>query len=251
MARKRMLSPDIWESESFSSLSDLARLVFIGLISLSDDEGRGKANPSYIKSMLFPYDEGRRVADIKSALLEIARCMSVQFYSINGNDYYALTNWEKWQTINRPTKSKIPSPPMSGEGGTISKNEENEKLTEHSLNTHGVLTEHSRAKEVEVEEEVEKNSSSRIYIDSKDYKYLCDTIGKSDCDYYLERVQAFKEKNPTATFSVRATILKWHKEDKQREQATKGSGTTAPKVERTYSAETLNALFNDISYDEL
>ena len=90
MARKRMLSPDIWESQSFSSLSDLSKIVFIGLISLADDDGRGKANPAFIKSTLFPYDENRRVAEVKSALSQIARCTSTQFYSVNGNDYYFL-----------------------------------------------------------------------------------------------------------------------------------------------------------------
>ena len=52
MARKRMLSPDIWESESFSSLSDLSKIVFISIISHADDEGRGKASASHQESAL-------------------------------------------------------------------------------------------------------------------------------------------------------------------------------------------------------
>jgi hypothetical protein len=132
MARKRMLSPDIWESESFSSLSDLGKIVFIGLISLADDEGRGKANPSLVKSTLFPYDEKRRVADIKFALSEIARSMSTQFYSVNGNDYYLLLNWSKWQKIDKPSKSKLPAPPNSGVGGLLPESKENEKFEECS-----------------------------------------------------------------------------------------------------------------------
>ena len=41
MARKRMIDPAIWQSQDFSRLSMLAKLVFIGLFSYADDEGRG------------------------------------------------------------------------------------------------------------------------------------------------------------------------------------------------------------------
>ena len=47
MARKRMIDPNIWQSEDFSKLSTLGKLVFIGLFSLADDEGRGRCNPVY------------------------------------------------------------------------------------------------------------------------------------------------------------------------------------------------------------
>lgn len=53
MARRRMIDPNIWQSEDFSKLSTLAKLVFIGLFSQADDEGRGRAKPIYIKSILF------------------------------------------------------------------------------------------------------------------------------------------------------------------------------------------------------
>ena len=62
-----MIVPEIWQSESFAQLSILAKLVFIGLFSNADDEGRGIANPVYIKSILFPYDDGMRVIDIEKA----------------------------------------------------------------------------------------------------------------------------------------------------------------------------------------
>lgn len=111
MARRRMIDPNIWQSEDFSKLSTLAKLVFIGLFSQADDEGRGRAKPIYIKSILFPYDEKVRLIDIETALSEIALNLSVTFYSAdNGNEYYCLDNWENWQTIDKPKPSKIPSP---------------------------------------------------------------------------------------------------------------------------------------------
>lgn len=119
MARKRMISPEIWESFSFSALSDFAKLVFISLISHADDEGRGRAKAGTVTSMTFPNDDNRRVADVKKALQEIALKTSTQFYSVDGNEYYVFEKWLDWQKIDRPTKSKLPPPPKMGEGGTI------------------------------------------------------------------------------------------------------------------------------------
>lgn len=109
MARKRMIDPNIWQSEDFGNLSDLAKLIFIGLFSLADDEGRGRCNPVYLKSTLFPYKEGLRSADVEVALSEISRTMSVVFYSCDEKSYYSLYNWSTWQKIDKPTDSKIPA----------------------------------------------------------------------------------------------------------------------------------------------
>ena len=54
MARKRMISPSMWESLSFSELSDFAKLVFVSLISHADDEGRGMAKAATITNITFP-----------------------------------------------------------------------------------------------------------------------------------------------------------------------------------------------------
>lgn len=108
MARKRMIDPSMWINEDFGTLSTLAKLVFIGLFSNADDEGKGKASPAYIKAVLFPYNDGLRIADIEKALLEISSKMSVIFYSCDENKFYTLTSWNTFQKIDKPSESKIP-----------------------------------------------------------------------------------------------------------------------------------------------
>lgn len=98
----------IWESEDYGKLSNLGKIIFIGLFSLADDEGRGRANPMYLKSKLFPYNEGVRSTDIEKALSEISSNMSIVFYNCDGNDYYSLLSWNIFQKIDKPTSSKIP-----------------------------------------------------------------------------------------------------------------------------------------------
>lgn len=102
-----MIDPNIWQSEDFSNLSILARIIFIGLFSNADDEGRGRAKTNYIKSILFPYDENITTQEVENALNEIAQNTSIFFYTHNNNEYYCLTNWKKWQKIDRPQPSKI------------------------------------------------------------------------------------------------------------------------------------------------
>ena len=143
MARKRMISPEIWESSSFSKLSDFAKLIFIGLISNADDEGKGKANPGYIRSKLFPNDEERRVTDIKKALSEIALTMSIKLYEVNGDSLYLLTNWARWQKIDRPTPSKFPDPPKEQSVGERGDSTQNQDFGEGSTNTRRGLDEGS------------------------------------------------------------------------------------------------------------
>lgn len=98
----------IWESEDFGKLSTLAKLVFIGLFSLADDEGKGKANPTLLKSKLFPYNDNVRSADIEKTLSEISSNMSTIFYTCNETEYYSLLSWNTFQKIDKPSESRIP-----------------------------------------------------------------------------------------------------------------------------------------------
>ena len=83
------------------------------------------------------------------------------------------------------------------------------------------------------------NSSS--LLSDKDYSDLCQKLGKDTTDYYIERVKAFKEKRPQATFSMKSTILKWQREDIK-------SNKDAPhRIATDNSADKLNAAFERLN----
>lgn len=84
----------------------------------------------------------------------------------------------------------------------------------------------------------EKKGKENIVVglSDNDYTDLCNKIGKENCDYYIERVKAFKERNPQATFDVKTIILKWCREDKAKSgEADKGA--------TVMSADEINAAF--------
>ena len=135
MPRRRMIDPNIWQSEDFSKLSTLAKLIFIGMFSLADDEGKGRGKPVYLKSVLFPYDDTMRLIDVEKTLSEISSNMSVTFYSHDGNEYYIMNNWKKWQTVDKPQPSKIPNPtPIANDSRTVLDSVENDsRLIEENI----------------------------------------------------------------------------------------------------------------------
>jgi len=109
MPRKRQLDPAIWTSEQFMALSHGARLLFIGLISNADDEGRIKAGDSYLKAIVFPSDNIED-DDIMVWRHEITEQELVHLYSVNGKEYVWLPTFLKYQYINRKVASKLPAP---------------------------------------------------------------------------------------------------------------------------------------------
>lgn len=109
-----MVHTSIWASGQFSRLSKEARLTYIGLISLGDDDGRLKGNPPLIRGQIFPYDDGIKVSDVAIWLKEIEREKLVVKYEIDGEVYYFHPKWENYQQIrdDRRRDSHIPAPNM-------------------------------------------------------------------------------------------------------------------------------------------
>lgn len=114
--RIRTLKPETWADEKIGALSRDARLLFIGLITMADDDGRFRALSSAICGHVFPYDDDalKRV-DRWMAELEDQRL--VTRYESGGFTYGSLNGWARHQRINRASISELPPPPsVNGNG---------------------------------------------------------------------------------------------------------------------------------------
>lgn len=107
-----MVHRTIWDSAQVAKLSHDARLLYIGLITLGDDDGRLKGSPALIRSQIFPYDDGVKVADVERWLKEIEGQKLVAGYCIDGECYFYHPKWEEYQHIreDRRRESNIPAP---------------------------------------------------------------------------------------------------------------------------------------------
>lgn len=114
MARIRSIKPELPQSESMGNVSRDARLTFIQLFTLADDEGRLRGNSRMLASLLFPYDDGEdgrprtTGKDVETWMVELEREGCIVRYQIDGAAYVQIANWLIHQKIDKPSKSKIP-----------------------------------------------------------------------------------------------------------------------------------------------
>lgn len=112
MPRKRMLDPSFWSDTDIGKLSRDERLMFIGLICHSDDEGRGEASPEFLRRAIFGYDDNVTVQTVNEWLEEIAKQVrGLVLYEDCGRRYYFLASWRRYQRVSHPTPSVLPCPP--------------------------------------------------------------------------------------------------------------------------------------------
>lgn len=110
MARIRSIKPEIWEDELFGNLSVDEQLLFIGLISHSDDEGRLRGAPERVRAAVWPYREVSAAA-IDEWLESLAGAALIVRYVVDRQSYIQVRGWSKHQRVDKPKPSRFPAPP--------------------------------------------------------------------------------------------------------------------------------------------
>lgn len=110
MPRKRMIDPSIWSDEGLASLTHREQLLFIGLFSNADDEGRLNGTPRAIRLMLPTIYGDLSEAEVRSDLDAVLGAMRhLSRYQVDGRDYLEFTNYTRWQKIDHPSASRLPA----------------------------------------------------------------------------------------------------------------------------------------------
>ena len=154
MARKRMIDPDSWTDEKVAELDLGPHLLWLGLISLADDEGRLEWSSRQLRIRLFPVKKGVTLAHIQAWMKEIVGVGLVSTYTVSGTEYAHHPSWKRHQYVNRATPSRIPNPP------------EPKPKTTHSRNTANAVSPHVQGSESQVPLESESESESESDSDS-------------------------------------------------------------------------------------
>jgi hypothetical protein len=106
-----MIDPGIWSDPTIGELTIPARLLFIGMLSLADDEGRIDLNVRYLRKEIFGYDD-LTIADVCNLLSEIRlKCKNIQIYTVDDREYAVFLTWQEYQKIDRAYRSRLPDPP--------------------------------------------------------------------------------------------------------------------------------------------
>jgi hypothetical protein len=109
MPRIRSIKPEFPQSESMGRVSREARLLFVLLWTVCDDDGRTRAASRMLASLLYPYDDDAP-KKIEGWLLELEREQCIERYTADGATYLQVSKWRNHQRIDHPTASKLPGP---------------------------------------------------------------------------------------------------------------------------------------------
>ncbi len=107
MARARNIKPGFFKNEDLAECTPWARLLFAGLWTLADREGRLEDRPKRIKGELFPFDS----IEVEPLLQELERFKFIQRYEIDGFKAIQVSNFEAHQTPHYSEKSSGIKPP--------------------------------------------------------------------------------------------------------------------------------------------
>lgn len=111
MARARNLKPSFFTNDVLAECSMAARLLFAGLWTLADREGRLEDRPKKIKAEVLPYDE----IDPNPLLNELQDRGFILRYLHHDNAYIQVLNFTKHQNPHcKEQPSTIPAPDMHG-----------------------------------------------------------------------------------------------------------------------------------------
>lgn len=128
MSTRRMIEPAIWQSESMGRLTIRQRLMFIGMFSNADDQGRLRASAPVIRSLIFPFDD-ISIAEIEADILAIERENCIMLYCVDGPRYAQVVNWWKYQKHQWAYPSLIPK--ADGWSDSLRFRQKNEVITEN------------------------------------------------------------------------------------------------------------------------
>ena len=113
MARSRNIKPGFFTNEELADLAPLTRLLFIGLWTLADREGRLEDRPRRIKAELLPYDD----CDVDEALTTLVRSASIQRYRVGDVAVIQIVNFGKHQKPHpNEVASVLPAAPENEPG---------------------------------------------------------------------------------------------------------------------------------------
>lgn len=107
MARIRTIKPQFFTNERLAVLDPYARLLFIGLWTLADREGRLEDRPLRIKAEVFPYEN----IDVKALLDALEAAEFIVRYTVGKLAAIQVINFSRHQNPHiREAASTIPAP---------------------------------------------------------------------------------------------------------------------------------------------
>lgn len=106
MARARNIKPGFFTNDLLAEVDPLGRLLFAGLWTIADREGRLEDRPKKIKAQTLPYD----TCDCDALLQDLHKHGFILRYESGGNAYIQIVKWKEHQNPHvKEAESTIPA----------------------------------------------------------------------------------------------------------------------------------------------
>lgn len=149
MARMRIIKPAFFINEDLAKLPFQARLLFIGLWTLSDRRGFVEDRPRKIKAQLFPYDR----INIQKLVDQLSNVF-IERIVVEDVNYIRIINFCKHQVVNRKEiESTVPEQFWNSPGTVPDRGEQEQELKQEQ-------EQELKLKQEEEEKEKEKEKGS-------------------------------------------------------------------------------------------
>ena len=135
VARARNVKPGLFINNELAEIDPLGRLLFIGLWTIADREGRLKDIPVKIKAQVLPYDD----CDVDRLLADLATKDFITRYDVDGSQYIQINNFLKHQNPHmKEAASEIPPPCQNDAHSEVAPNKHSKSTVqaqkEHTTN---------------------------------------------------------------------------------------------------------------------
>ncbi len=131
MARQRFIHPDLWDDAVVSgTLTPTEQLLFIGMFSLADDEGRILADPIHLRGLVFRFRDDitvQRTHEMRDRIAAVNP--NVLVYRAGGHEYIQLLKWKTYQSPRYPKPSSLPPPPPEAPASSKPRSDGNPEAT--------------------------------------------------------------------------------------------------------------------------
>lgn len=120
MARARNIKPGFFTNDHLAEIQPLGRLLFAGLWTIADREGRLEDRPKRIKAEVLPYDK----CNVDALLGQLECAGFIRRYAAEGHQYIQVLNFGKHQNPHvREPESVIPAPDEHSAGPVLAPDE--------------------------------------------------------------------------------------------------------------------------------
>jgi len=208
MARARNIKPGFFLNDLLAEIEPLGRLLFAGLWTIADREGRLEDRPKKIKAAVLPYDD----CDVDHLLNELSKRDFIIRYEVNGEKYIQIVKWEKHQNPHyKEVKSEIPPYINHNENVNQTKKKVTTKAKKQCSNVKPTLTQHQAELEPTLNQHQTKINSS-LHADSlnliPDSFNSINTADEKPADFEFENFEDETQNNKSPSQVIALTIYK-------------------------------------------